>query len=218
MTDNRLTAAFGQVADIVEQLRDRGEAVGEQVAGKLTSGVEDAKENAQARLETAQAAFDDAVAQALARFDKAKDRLSVELPEELEELRAKFTPEELRKVAEPIITLGKNPTLANKRLAFDRLRDREIVTTVVLKDETRAGQSRHGAAGPHRYDHAAADCRVRPHHHCRVARAVPAAPLRCDCGRDFGRRARIDAQFGAAARALAACRRTCPTVPSVRAG
>lgn len=99
MTDNRLTAAFGQVADIAEQLRDRGEAVGEQVAGKLTSGVEDAKENAQARLETAQAAFGDAVAQALARFDKAKDRLSVELPEEPEELRAKFTPEELRKVA-----------------------------------------------------------------------------------------------------------------------
>ena len=34
---------------------------------------------------------------------------------------------ELRRVAEPIITLGKTPTLANKRLAFDRLRDREIV-------------------------------------------------------------------------------------------
>ena len=34
---------------------------------------------------------------------------------------------ELRRVAEPIITLGKSPTLANKRLAFDRLRDREIV-------------------------------------------------------------------------------------------
>ena len=31
---------------------------------------------------------------------------------------------ELRKVAEPIITLGKTPTLANRRLAFDRLRDR----------------------------------------------------------------------------------------------
>ena len=40
---------------------------------------------------------------------------------------------ELRRVAEPIITLGKNPTLANKRLAFDRLRDREIV--VKLFDE-----------------------------------------------------------------------------------
>ena len=34
---------------------------------------------------------------------------------------------ELRKVAEPIITLGKTNTLANKRLAFDRLRDRDIV-------------------------------------------------------------------------------------------
>lgn len=35
---------------------------------------------------------------------------------------------ELRRVAEPILTLGKNPSLANKRLAFARLRDREIVT------------------------------------------------------------------------------------------
>lgn len=35
---------------------------------------------------------------------------------------------ELRRVVEPMITLGKAPTLANRRLAFDRLRDREIVT------------------------------------------------------------------------------------------
>ena len=34
---------------------------------------------------------------------------------------------ELRKVAEPIITLGKKPSLTNRRLAFDRLRDREMV-------------------------------------------------------------------------------------------
>jgi large subunit ribosomal protein L17 len=34
---------------------------------------------------------------------------------------------ELRRVAEPIITLGKTPTLANKRLAFNRLRDRDMV-------------------------------------------------------------------------------------------
>src|SRR6202521_723953 len=34
---------------------------------------------------------------------------------------------ELRRVAEPIITLGKKPSLANRRLAFSRLRDREIV-------------------------------------------------------------------------------------------
>ena len=40
---------------------------------------------------------------------------------------------ELRRVAEPIITLGKTDTLANKRLAFDRLRDRDMV--VKLFDE-----------------------------------------------------------------------------------
>jgi len=34
---------------------------------------------------------------------------------------------ELRRVVEPLITLGKEPTLANRRLAFNRLRDREIV-------------------------------------------------------------------------------------------
>lgn len=40
---------------------------------------------------------------------------------------------ELRRVVEPLITLGKKPSLANRRLAFDRLRDREIV--VKLFDE-----------------------------------------------------------------------------------
>ena len=35
---------------------------------------------------------------------------------------------ELRRVVEPMITLGKKPSLANRRLAFDRLRDRGIVT------------------------------------------------------------------------------------------
>jgi len=35
---------------------------------------------------------------------------------------------ELRRVAEPILTLGKNPSLANRRLAFSRLRDRDMVT------------------------------------------------------------------------------------------
>jgi large subunit ribosomal protein L17 len=34
---------------------------------------------------------------------------------------------ELRRVAEPLITLGKKPSLANRRLAFDRTRDRQIV-------------------------------------------------------------------------------------------
>ena len=34
---------------------------------------------------------------------------------------------ELRMVIEPLITLGKKDNLANRRLAFDRLRDREMV-------------------------------------------------------------------------------------------
>ena len=34
---------------------------------------------------------------------------------------------ELRRVAEPLITLSKKPTVANRRLAFDRLRDRDVV-------------------------------------------------------------------------------------------
>jgi large subunit ribosomal protein L17 len=35
---------------------------------------------------------------------------------------------ELRRVAEPLITLSKEATLANRRLAFNRLRDRDVVT------------------------------------------------------------------------------------------
>lgn len=34
---------------------------------------------------------------------------------------------ELRKVVEPLITLGKKPSLANRRLAFDRTRNRDVV-------------------------------------------------------------------------------------------
>ncbi|MCC4115537.1 50S ribosomal protein L17 [Aromatoleum toluclasticum] len=40
---------------------------------------------------------------------------------------------ELRRVVEPLITLGKKPSLSNRRLAFNRLRDREMV--VKLFDE-----------------------------------------------------------------------------------
>jgi large subunit ribosomal protein L17 len=40
---------------------------------------------------------------------------------------------ELRRIAEPLITLGKAPSVANRRLAFNRLRDRDMV--VKLFDE-----------------------------------------------------------------------------------
>ncbi len=50
---------------------------------------------------------------------------------------------ELRAVVEPLITLGKKPSLANRRLAFDRLRNRDSVTKLfnVLgpRYETRPG-------------------------------------------------------------------------------
>jgi large subunit ribosomal protein L17 len=35
---------------------------------------------------------------------------------------------ELRRVAEPLLTLAKEDSVANRRLAFNRLRDRDIVT------------------------------------------------------------------------------------------
>ena len=60
---------------------------------------------------------------------------------------------ELRRVAEPLITLGKTPTVANRRLAFDRLRDRDVV--VKLFDEL----------GP-RY-------KARPGGYTRILRMVP---------------------------------------------
>jgi large subunit ribosomal protein L17 len=34
---------------------------------------------------------------------------------------------ELRRVVEPLITLAKEDSVANRRLAFDRLRDKEVV-------------------------------------------------------------------------------------------
>ncbi len=37
---------------------------------------------------------------------------------------------ELRKYIEPVITLGKTPTLSNKRLAFSKLRDRNNVVKI----------------------------------------------------------------------------------------
>ncbi len=50
---------------------------------------------------------------------------------------------ELRRVAEPLITLGKAPSLANRRLAFSRLRDREMVTKLFNELGPRY-QYRHG--------------------------------------------------------------------------
>ena len=51
---------------------------------------------------------------------------------------------ELRRVVEPMITLGKRPSLANRRLAFDRLRDREIVVKLFAEIGPRYAQRNGG--------------------------------------------------------------------------
>ena len=51
---------------------------------------------------------------------------------------------ELRRVVEPIITLGKKPSLANRRLAFERLRDRDIVVKVFAELGPRYAQRNGG--------------------------------------------------------------------------
>ena len=53
---------------------------------------------------------------------------------------------ELRRVAEPLITLAKTPTVANRRLAFDRLRDRVAEIAVLVLEETRGLSTRLGAS------------------------------------------------------------------------
>lgn len=44
---------------------------------------------------------------------------------------------ELRKVVEPLITLAKKDTVANRRLAFARLRDRDMVTKLFTELDPR---------------------------------------------------------------------------------
>ncbi|MBI5923455.1 MAG: 50S ribosomal protein L17 [Betaproteobacteria bacterium] len=51
---------------------------------------------------------------------------------------------ELRRVVEPMITLGKKPSLANRRLAFDRLRDREVVVKLFAEIGPRYAQRNGG--------------------------------------------------------------------------
>ena len=49
---------------------------------------------------------------------------------------------ELRRTAEPLITLAKNDSASKRRLAFDRLRDREVVTKLFNEIASRARRLR----------------------------------------------------------------------------
>src|SRR5438105_14482502 len=54
---------------------------------------------------------------------------------------------ELRRVVEPMITLGKKPSLANRRLAFDRVRDRTIAVMPSADLGPRFAERRGGSRG-----------------------------------------------------------------------
>jgi len=76
---------------------------------------------------------------------------------------------ELRRVAEPLITLSKQDSLAHRRLAFDRLRDRQVVTKL-FGDQVirRIGASVSSASG-----------RLLAHFEMRVSRRRQCAPGLC---------------------------------------
>ncbi|GAB11629.1 putative heparin-binding hemagglutinin [Gordonia araii NBRC 100433] len=98
MTENPFNNAVAQATAVLNQLRERSEATIEQAQSRF----EDTRDTAQGR-------FDETWEQAVARFNEAKERLSalpVELPTDLDELRAKFSPEELRKVAESYLAVA----------------------------------------------------------------------------------------------------------------
>ena len=52
---------------------------------------------------------------------------------------------ELRRVVEPLITLGKKPSLANRRTAFNRTRDRDVVVKLFDELGTQNQPERHHA-------------------------------------------------------------------------
>ncbi|HNP56552.1 MAG TPA: heparin-binding hemagglutinin [Gordonia sp. (in: high G+C Gram-positive bacteria)] len=98
MTENPFNNAVTQATAVLNQLRERSEATIEQAQARF----DETRDNAQNR-------FDETWEQAVARFNEAKERLAalpVELPTDLDELRAKFSPEELRKVAESYLAVA----------------------------------------------------------------------------------------------------------------
>ncbi|MFT3898999.1 MAG: heparin-binding hemagglutinin [Gordonia sp. (in: high G+C Gram-positive bacteria)] len=100
MTDNNnpFNNAVAQATELLNQLKERSEATIDQAQSRLEEG-----------RGTAQNRFDETWEQAVARFNEAKERLAalpVELPTDLDELRAKFSPEELRKVAESYLAVA----------------------------------------------------------------------------------------------------------------
>ena len=114
--------AYQRVNEVIAQLRERTEAATE----KAQARYEAAAENAQARYEAA-------TGQAQERIAEARERLQAlpeEFPADIEGLREKFTPEELRKVAEAYIEVATdiyNSLAERGEDAVERLRSQPLV-------------------------------------------------------------------------------------------
>lgn len=98
MPENPLNTVIAQVTALLTDLRERSEAAGEQAQKRLG----EAQSRAQNRV-------DETRDSALTVFEDAKNRLSslpVELPTEIDELLTRFSPDELRKVAEAYLAVA----------------------------------------------------------------------------------------------------------------
>ncbi|GAB88941.1 hypothetical protein [Gordonia rhizosphera] len=122
MPENPLTTVIEQVTALLTELRERGEAAG----GEAQRRLGEAQAMAQSRV-------DDTRDSALALFEDAKSKLSslpVEVPTEIDDLFTRFSPEELRKVAEAYLAVaaGLLTALSERREeVVDKLRSQPIV-------------------------------------------------------------------------------------------
>lgn len=101
------------------------EAVSE-VVDKLRAAATDASKDFQTKVEEAQAKVEEATDSAQAKLTEAKDGL----PKDVDELRAKFTPEELRKVAAAYIQVATDiyESLAERgESAFERIKSGSVI-------------------------------------------------------------------------------------------
>lgn len=101
------------------------EAVSE-VVEKLRAAATDASKDFQTKVDEAQAKFNEAADSAQTKLTEAKDGL----PTDVDELRAKFTPEELRKVAAAYIQVATDiyESLAERgESAFERIKSGSVI-------------------------------------------------------------------------------------------
>lgn len=98
MPENPLNTVIAQVTALLTDLRERSEAAGEEAQKRLG----EAQSRAQNRV-------DETRDSALTVFEDAKNRLSslpVEVPTEIDDLLTRFSPDELRKVAEAYLAVA----------------------------------------------------------------------------------------------------------------